>query len=138
MDTKNRSGYEEIGHTADWSLRVWAPDLEELFTQAASGMQHMMGIQLAGCPRKPRRIECAAGDIESLLVIFLNDILYWIESEKFGCDHFDIKISGDHLRGQVETALVVQETKEIKAVTFHQLSIERKGNTFETTIVFDV
>jgi len=37
MNEKSLSGFEEIRHTADWALRVWAPDLSTLFTQAAQG-----------------------------------------------------------------------------------------------------
>ena len=31
-------GFEEIRHTADWALRVWASNLSELLTEAARGM----------------------------------------------------------------------------------------------------
>ena len=36
-------GFEEITHTADWALRVWADDLEGLFAEAARGMYALSG-----------------------------------------------------------------------------------------------
>ena len=36
-------GFEEISHTADWSARVWAPDLPSLFTEAARAMNSLSG-----------------------------------------------------------------------------------------------
>ena len=39
-------GYREIEHTADWELKVWAPDLRGLLEQAARGMYALSGIIL--------------------------------------------------------------------------------------------
>ena len=37
------AGFLEVSHTADRSLRVWAPTMDELFSQAARGMYQLMG-----------------------------------------------------------------------------------------------
>jgi SHS2 domain-containing protein len=138
METKNLSGYEELQHTADWALKVWAPDLVELFCQAATGMQKLMGIQVSGLQRERRTIQCSAGDIESLLVEFLNEILYWIEMDGIAFDYFAFDIDGCSLFGYCEGTDIREIAKEIKAVTFHRLEVIQRDNNFETVIVFDV
>jgi SHS2 domain-containing protein len=45
-------GYEEIPHTADWSIRVWAEDMPGLLAESARGMNWLAGVKLAESPRQ--------------------------------------------------------------------------------------
>src|SRR5512145_2314851 len=47
-------GFEEIAHTADWSVRVWAPDLPSLFGEAARAMNSLAGTVIDTNPRVKR------------------------------------------------------------------------------------
>lgn len=138
METKNPAGFEETQHTADWALRVWAPDMVELLRQAAAGMQALMDLRLSGKKVLQKEIRCSAGDYESLLVAFLNEVLYWIESEGLACEKLSLTLDGYRLSGSASCRQIESMAKEIKAVTFHNLKIVRSGGLFETTIVFDV
>ncbi len=40
-------GYEEIPHTADWSIRVWAEDLAGLLAESARGMNWLAGARVS-------------------------------------------------------------------------------------------
>ena len=133
-----RSGFEEIEHTADWALRVWAPDLPQLFALAAQGMYGLMEIVLAQEGRSARTVEVEGIDNESLLVAFLSELLYASEMERLGFDCFAVHLSGERLQAQVEGAPIVRQKKEIKAVTFHNLQIQERDGLFWVTIVFDV
>jgi SHS2 domain-containing protein len=131
-------GFSEIEHTADWALRVWAPDLPLLFSLAAQGMYSLMETTLQPHPREQRQITLEGEDDESLLVLFLAELLYLGESEGLGFDQFDIHIEEKHLTAQVQGAPVAQQRKEIKAVTYHNLAIRREGEALVVIIVFDV
>ena len=133
-----RSGFEEIEHTADWALRVWAPDLPQLFALAAQGMYGLMEIVLAQEGRSARTVEVEGIDNESLLVAFLSELLYASEMERLGFDRFAVHLSGERLQAQVEGAPIVRQKKEIKAVTFHNLQIQERDGIWWVTIVFDV
>ena len=133
-----RSGFEEIEHTADWALRVWAPDLPQLFALAAQGMYGLMEIVLAQEGRSARTVEVEGIDNESLLVAFLSELLYASEMERLGFDCFAVHLSGERLQAQVEGAPIVRQKKEIKAVTFHNLQIQERDGIWWVTIVFDV
>ena len=50
-------GYEEISHTADWALRVWADDLAGLLVESAQGMNWLSGAELAESPRTKKTFE---------------------------------------------------------------------------------
>jgi SHS2 domain-containing protein len=132
------AGFQEVEHTADWALDIWAPTLDQLFEQAARGMLILAGIELAPQAREACQLDLLAIDLESLLVNFLNELLYWGESEGLAFDVFHLSIQGLHLTGQVEGAPITAQTKEIKAVTFHNLVIHHDASVFRVRIVFDV
>lgn len=131
-------GFEELPHTADWSIRVWANDLPALFAEAARSMNTLSGVQSAPGPRRKREFEIDGSDSESLLVTFLSEILYAQEDEETVFDTFDIQISGQHLSANLEGDRLRALSKPIKAVTFHDLHIQYTKHGCETTLVFDV
>lgn len=142
-------GFEEIAHTADWSVRVWAQDLSSLFTEAARAMNSLAGTVIAEDRRVKRTFESQAPDAESLLVAFLSELVYFQEQENLAFDSFDVEIKSAALTGEavpkdqklnmeMEGAQIASLDKAIKAVTYHNLKIEETNEGFETTIVFDV
>ncbi len=138
MTAKPAKGHEEVPHTADWALRVWAEDLPLLFAEAAHGMSSLSGVRLEPAPRLGRTLELEATDHESLLVAFLSEVLYIQEQERIGFDQLDIAIQGTRLTAQMEGAPLASLAKPIKAVTFHNLKIECSPHGCQVELVFDV
>jgi SHS2 domain-containing protein len=132
------AGFREIAHTADWELGVWAPDLPGLFEQAARGMYSLMGVRLLSAPCLSRTLEMDAIDGESLLVRFLEELLYIHGLDGLAFDAFQIDISEWKLLARLEGAPLESLAKEIKAVTYHRLKIRSGQNQLEVSIVFDV
>jgi SHS2 domain-containing protein len=131
-------GFEEISHTADWSARVWAPDLPSLFVEAARAMSSLSGTVIGNGARVRRTFEIEGLDVESLLVAFLSELVYYQEQENLTFDVFDLKVAAQWLNVQMEGTPVASVEKAIKAVTYHNLNIAKTVEGFETTIVFDV
>lgn len=132
------AGFREQAHTADWELEVWAPDLLSLLEQAARGMYTLMGTSLRPAERFVRDLELPAHDQESLLVDFLTELLYLAEAESLGVVNYHLRMEGDKLLARLECAAVASLTKEIKAVTYHNLAIRQTERGLHTNIVFDV
>ena len=131
-------GFEEVSHTADWSARVWAPDLPSLFREAARAMNSLSGTVIGTGERVSRTLEAEGPDVESLLVAFLSELVYYQEQENLTFDVFDLRVAGQWLKVAMEGAEIESVDKAIKAVTYHNLKIETIGEGLETTIVFDV
>lgn len=131
-------GFVEHRHTADWALRVWAPDLSGILEQAARGMYVLMGVEQRDEPRSERELEISAPDPESLLVSFLSELLFILEQENLVFDSFDMEASGRHVSARLSGVPCSVIDKEIKAVTYHKLNVEQTAQGFEVTIVFDV
>lgn len=132
------TGFEEHRHTADWALRVWAPDMAGLLEQAARGMYLLMGVERRDEPRAERELEISAPDPESLLVSFLSELLFILEQEYLVFDSFDIEAGTSHVSARLGGAPCSAIAKEIKAVTYHKLNVQETAKGLEVTIVFDV
>jgi SHS2 domain-containing protein len=130
--------FEEIEHTADYAIQIHAEDLPSMFIAAAKGMNHLTGGQMdhAGIQRQ---IELSANDLESLLVIWLEELAFLMEVEGEIYEGFQIvSISPTQLQARIAGGPVTHVEKLIKAVTFHDLSIRKTENGWRTSIVFDV
>jgi SHS2 domain-containing protein len=134
----NQRGYREVEHTADWELEVWAPDFPILLEQAARGMYALSGVELLISQRITRNLSLIISDLESALVEFLNELIWYGEDEQLGFDQFQITILEDRLSARLTGAPIDHQMKEIKAVTFHNLRINRTDSGFKVNIVFDV
>jgi len=135
--------FEELSHTADWSLRVWAEDLPHLFMETAKGMNALAGTKLAEKPRIRRTFSTSAMDIESLLVSFLSELVYYAEQDRLAFDHFDLSLKSEDgqpccLSAVLRGAHILALDKPIKAVTYHNLQIQQITKGYEVEIVFDV
>lgn len=133
-----KEGYEEREHTADWSLHVWAPDLAGLLEQAARGMADLSGIKAKTGERVNRNIKVDFTDAEGLMVNFLTELLHFVDEEGLVFDTFNLTISEHVLQAALEGLPIAERKKEIKAVTYHNLKIEKSSNGLDAEIVFDV
>jgi SHS2 domain-containing protein len=131
-------GYQEIPHTADWALQVWAPDLPGLLAVSARGMYDLSGVVFDRTRPLTREIVLDASDPEALLVAFLSELLYLAEIEGSAFDQFDLVIHARLLTAKLGGSALISQTKLIKAVTFHNLVIHQTERGLEATVVFDV
>ncbi len=78
---------EELSHTAEIGLRMWAPTLADLYACAAVAMCDLVDAQPdTHGPAQGRSVAVAAPDWESLLVDWLNELLYLQEFQSM--EHF--------------------------------------------------
>jgi len=84
--------FELLEHTADIGVKGTGRDLNEAFAETAKGMFSILaevkGIRLA----EEKKLEVKAGNLEELLVEFLNELLYLFYTEKILFKEFEVKI----------------------------------------------
>ena len=115
--TRSSEGFCEIEHTADWELEVWGPDVEALFNQAALGMFSLLGVRLAAGRRNRRSMVLQAPDSETLLVDFLNELLFLADTDGFAPDRMDLTIRGGHLDALIEGASIAGSSMERRSAS---------------------
>jgi SHS2 domain-containing protein len=131
--------FEEIEHTADWALRVRGDSLTDLFRNAALGMLSLLGIEPVPGNSESRFFELKAEDTETLLVSWLEELLFPLEVENVAVVDFQVEVLEKvQLKATIELKEIASIKKEIKAVTFNELDIRALESGYETIIVFDV
>ena len=131
-------GFEEVAHTADWSVRVWGKDLNEPLSEAARAMNTLAGIQTSESPFLKRIFVFESGDEDSLLIAFLTELIYFQEQENLAFSIFDIKNRDQQVTVTMRGSKIRKIEKVVKAVTWHNLKIRHTLRGYETEIVFDV
>jgi SHS2 domain-containing protein len=77
-------------------------------------------------------------DEESLLVEFLSELVFFAELENIGIEKIKLIRDGFSLVAHGIGKQIQQRKKEIKAVTYHNLVINKTDTGYQTVIVFDV
>lgn len=132
-------GSEEVDHTADRAFRVRGRNLVELLENAARAMVALDGEPPAGECVIRRVIEVEGSDRETLLVNWLNEILFLEQTHHEFYDHFLLSdVTENHLHAQLHGRQLNRSVTSIKAVTFHNLEVKETPEGFEATIVVDV
>jgi len=131
--------FEQVEHTADLALRVFAESLDELFATAASAMFSQLADLTRVVATSQVQVVLEAPGAESLLVDWLNELLYLHETrgEVYTEFTFD-ELSRRRLRATVCGGKAAQTYTIIKAATYHDLSIREAHDGLVATIVFDV
>ena len=133
------AAFEEIEHTADRAFRVAARDMAGLLEAAAYAMLALDGSRPTTGPSAVREIEVEGVDRESLLVNWLNEVLYVEQAHGLACEQFHIEeLTNYRLRARVETRVCDQRCRTIKAVTFHNLEVRETALGLEAELVLDV
>ncbi len=134
-----RPPYEEVDHTADWALRIRGRDMSELCLVAASAMMAACGARPETGPTAERQLELRAEDREGLLVVWLEEILFSIETRRRVPIRIEVSVTPQlNLVAQWTDAPLGGVEKPIKAVTYNDLTVLETKGGLEATVVFDV
>lgn len=129
--------YVEIEHLSDRAFRVTGQTLEELFQQAAEAMYSVMSVLVFGAGPN-RQIFLSGPDAESMLVMFLSELLLIAEVENLAVHTSSIHIDDRSLRAELTLSPILRKVENVKAVTFSQMNIISSESGFETDVVFDI
>ena len=131
--------YDVLEHTADLSVRVYGQNLGQLFIHAAEAMFEQLADLRHIAPVVERSVEVTGADYESLLVNWLNELLYLHDRYREVYSIVDVEeLAPEHLRAIVRGQPTSDILSIIKAATFHNLSIASTGSGYTATLVFDV
>ena len=139
--------YETFEHTADVGIRVRAGDEAELFSEAARGLFSLMTANLdAVRPLQEVRIELVGENIEELLHDWLAELLFQFHGNRLVLAEFHVAIRGTPpalslsatARGEPIDARRHEIGEEIKAITWHELKVERQPDGWLAEVIVDL
>jgi SHS2 domain-containing protein len=133
--------YQILEHKADLKIKVFGKTKEELFENAMVGMLKAAKYQKKLKSQNSKvKIKIKSMDLPSLLVDFLSEILYLVETKKIVFEKVEFKKFKEN---EIEAILIGKPLKRmgvhIKGVTYHDLDIhQEKDKTWQATILFDI
>lgn len=135
--------YEVIDVAGDIGLRVEGATLEECFVNAAVGLWSLITDLNAVEPKKEIEIEIKEDTLESLLISFLNELIFQFDAYRFiGKSIIELKIKENSLKAKICGETFNPEKHEqkllIKAATYHNLVIKQKNTHWIAEIIFDI
>ena len=94
-------------------------------------------------PRNPYPIEARGEDQESLLVNFLNEVLYFLDGARVAFRRFDVgRFEANHVTatgwGEPREAARHRARIVVKGVTYHQLRITHAPGRSEAEVYLDI
>ena len=134
--------FEIVDHTADVGIVAHGATLPELFANAAAGLATIVTDRDRVEERASRRLRVEAEDRAGLLAALLSELLFLLEVERFVTRRIEVESVSDI--EAVATAFGEpicdrhEFLAEVKAVTHHDLSVERDGDAWRATVLFDV
>jgi SHS2 domain-containing protein len=138
-----RKKFRFIDHTADIGVVVYGKSLTELFQNAAESFFSVVTEPKTIHEVETRTFSLDAPGLEELLVSWLNEFLFLFETQGLLFSRFEIKnLTKEHLEATAWGEKYVEGKhpikRVIKAVTFHQLSVQKQKGMWKTQIIFDL
>lgn len=124
-------------------MEVYGKTLQELFSNAGFALFDIMTDISRVKETTKKTITIEGGDLEQLMVNWLNDLLYLFDVEGLLFKGFEVQaVADNHLR-----ALVAGECYDpdrhiietaVKAATYHQLQVVQENNRWRAKIIIDL
>ena len=132
-----------LAHTADQGAEIEAPDLEGLFGEAARALMALVVEEAPLEPREAHRLTLEAPDLSELLVAWLGELLYLVETRGFLAAEFEFRTLGPTglealVRGDTLDPARHGAGREVKAVTRHDLVVEPTPLGWRARVLFDL
>ena len=137
-----KKDFEIIDHTADVGVVAYGDNIGQAFSNAARALFNLITELDSVAEVVYRDIELSATDEESLLVEWLNELIYLFDTESIVFKRFDVTVFPNaRLRarsyGEKVDSLRHRLKTGVKAATYHMLRVE-EGNGCRVQVIFDI
>jgi len=135
--------YELIDHTADLGIRVRGENLVRLFENAGLALLDLLTDVALVKPDSKLSVSLTAENLEALFVQWLRELLYLFYGQKKLFCAFEITKLNDTSLAATCWGEGLDRTRhvflsEIKAVTYHELSIKRDDSGWVAQAILDI
>ena len=134
--------FEIVDHTADVGIIAYGADMSQAFANAARALFSLITELDSVREVFYRDIELTASDQESLLVEWLNELIYLFDAERVVFSRFDITELNDTRLKARSYGEKVDSSKHklktgVKAATYHMLKVDQADGG-KVQVLFDI
>ena len=139
--------YEILEHPSDIGILAEGKNLNEAIEKASLGLCSLIVDNDSIDIKEQKQVELSAIDKESLIIKWLNEILFYFDSENFICKNTKVnKIekfeNNYYIFGYFEgEKFSIEKHKfkvHVKAVTYHQFCLKETENSVIIKVFFDI
>jgi SHS2 domain-containing protein len=132
-----------LEHTADIGFEAFGSTREEVFSNAARALINIIVDLKSIAPRDEVAIEVRASDPPNLLVNWLSEILYLYDAEGWLFSDFEMRSLTDNslsalARGEKFDPARHPTKLLVKAITYHQLALEKTPQGWRAQVYVDI
>lgn len=130
--------------TADIAFAAYGQSLNEVFANAALATFEVMVNTKDVKPKREKKIEVRGHDLKSLMFNWLNELIFLSGSENMIFSKFKVKI--DKATLTLNAVCAGEEMKpdkhelrtEIKAATYHLMTIKKVDKVWKAQVILDI
>jgi len=135
--------FEVIDHTADVGIIAYGADIKQLFSNAALALFSLITELESIVKKLQHNLEINSKDKDSLLVEWLNELIYLFDAEHVLFNRFDIEsLSDNRLKaicyGEKVDPLRHKIKIGVKAATYHMLKVDEDSQGYKARVIFDI
>jgi SHS2 domain-containing protein len=135
--------FEIIDHTADIGIIAYGADIAELFCNAALALFSLITEPESVEEKLHLNLEVNSEDRDSLLVEWLNELIYLFDAKHILFNRFDIEsLTRNQLKatcyGESFDPMKHKIKMGVKAATYHMLKLDKNGDGCKAQIIFDI
>lgn len=125
-----------VAHTAEVQLEIEAASEEGVFADAALAFAELAGG--VGAEPATREVRLEAADRATLLVDWLSELVFLADTDGFVADRVvELELGEGSLRATL-AGRVGTPRQLVKAATYHDLVLDRRGDGWFARVVLDV
>jgi len=134
--------FREIEHTSETGFIAEGETLNEVFVEAARALFEVMADTSNVEARLEHQVELSAPDVEQLIHNWLEELNFLSQTRHELYSYFEVTIDDNRLsatlRGEPIDLHKHRLRLEVKAVTYGDFYLKKKGDGWETRVIVDV
>jgi SHS2 domain-containing protein len=132
-----------LEHTADVGFEAFGSTLPEVFENAARALAHLIAEPGEVEPAEEVRMEVQGANPPDLLVNWLSEILFRHDAERWLFHDFRVDSLDDHAAAGIAWGEKIDPARHrtnlmVKAITYHQLSLQQAAGGWRAQVYVDI
>jgi SHS2 domain-containing protein len=138
------NGYEFFEHTADVGIIARGKTIEEAFENAAKAVFEIMTDTSKIEAKECRDISTFGYDLENLLYKWIEELLYYHDTETLVFTEFQVRIDKENMTltgkacGEKFDPNKHEKRTVVKAMTYHMMEIRQENGNYVVQFVVDI
>ena len=143
---ENNKNFKYFDTTADIGIDVTSENLEEAFKNSALATLNLITDIEKIQTKISKEINIISEDEYGLLYDWITELLILLDSENFIASQYDITIKKENdeytlkgnIIGDIYDTSVYNYKTEVKAITYHEMNIEKNENDIKIKFIVDL